>query len=61
MERRGLPLPAVRAIPVVPAIEEVDMSGRYKDMKTNGIDGSQASFVDGPFHARARCRGVRLR
>lgn len=37
------------------------MSGRYKDMKTNGIDGSQASFVDGPFHARARCRGVRLR
>lgn len=56
-----MPYRPARAIPVAPAIEEVDMSGRYKDMKTNGIDGSQASFVDGPFHARARCRGVRLR
>lgn len=37
------------------------MRGRYKDMTINDVDGSQASFVDGSLHARARCRGVRSR
>lgn len=37
------------------------MNGRYKDMTINGVDGSQASFVDGSSHAPARCGGVRSR
>jgi hypothetical protein len=50
-----------RAICNVPAIEEVDMNGRYKDMTIDGVDGSQASFADGSSHAPARCGGVRSR